>query len=389
MWTILVACAHTRPPLPQKDDCNPSVPGWRVEVASVNAASPAEAREQARVTAGDKLYARMCPDDTTWSPTRCAAVRQAIMPFPGMLVSEKGRQAEACATAGIHADVVDAWGREEQQLDAGLAAVSAAAAKEAEGKAVVVAPATWSTGGPAGDLGRVVTARLLALAQGPWRSELAYPGVAGERRMVVELTAQQDGLVVLVPRLDTVGAERTVALPGMRFHADLLGFPAVDLRDGIPDADIGLDDAHRVGAQGLVARLEVTAKDGKLCPGAEFSPKMSVNLDADVRLLNLSPTGKTQLVWSGTIPAGGTEQRLLEAIYAPGGPERLVMLASPAGRGLGRVTGWTAWCEADTVPDLFPRDAAVATSTFSISSPGWAGCPSVVGGTYPEPPRCP
>ena len=389
MWTVLVACSWARQPLPQEDDCSPIVPGWRVEVASVAAPTAADAREQARVAAGDKLYTRMCPDDTSWSPSRCAAVRQAIMPFPGKLTSEKGRGAEACATAGIYADVVDAWGLEGRQLDEGLAAVVAAATKEAAGKAVVVATATWATGGPAGDLGRVVTARLLALAQESWRSELARPGGAGERRLVVELTPQPDGLVHLVPRLDTVGSERTVTLPGMRFRADLLGFREVDLRDGVPDAAIGVEAAHRVGAQGLVARLEVTAKDGRLCPGAEFSPRMSVNLDADVRLLNLTPAGKTQLVWSGTIAGGGSAEVLLEAIYAAGGPERLVMLASLVGRGLGPTASWTAWCETDTRPDLFPRDVAVATSTFSVPSPGWAGCPSVVGGTYPEPPRCP
>lgn len=387
MLVPLASLALAAPPVPEGDDCNPIVPGWHVEVASALGASAAQAREAARAAAVTKLHEKWCPPDTSWSPARCAELRAAIHPFPGRLVSERGRRAEACATAGIYGPDVDAWRHEAQGLDAALRGLVDRVGASA-GASLVVAPARWSTGGPAGDLGRVVTARLLSLATG-WRSELAAPGTPGDRRLALELTAQPDGVVVVVPRLDTVGSERTTSVAGLSFRADLLGFRTADLRDGVPDTVVGVDGGARVGPLGLVARLDVTAPDGRLCPGTEFRPRMTVNLDADVRLLNLAPNGRTQWVWGGTIRAGQSADVLLEAVHAPGGPERLVMLASPVGRGLGPTTSWTAWCQTEARADLFPRDAAVATSTFSIPSPGWAGCPQVVGGTYPEPPPCP
>jgi hypothetical protein len=383
-----------KPFVPQDDPCDATKDQWKSEVGYGEGATDAAAREAARADARELLYKALCPPGS--DPWRCGVLWQNISPWEGKVTGTKGRLVTACATAVIPVEYLDAFDRDARAVEQKIFEL-AVATKWAVGESrTVILDPVWSNGTPAA-VGPSLVGRL--------RGELGKLGFVEyaevwdpARELVLELTLEPAALVVDAKVRNPADGSSQL-LPGFKVPAGLFPVSEADRLRAASDPMLGISGGRRVGAGGLVARLQVPSHDGRLCHGERYVPSIITTKDARIRVFSVAADGHAELVWpirgaKDEVDGGPTPTPMnqLEALWSADADERLVAVAVPAGTSFGAMERWTEWCSVPGQfgPTLYPDGAAVAASTFTIAPNGASGCPHSASSMqdYPPPPVC-
>lgn len=377
MLTLLLlttALASKSPPT--NDPCAENLEGWSLAVSHATAATSAEALQKARDDAEAALNDRFCGDTSDFGKRRCAAVKRWVQPWTGKVLKESRRQAEACATAAIPMEFLDALERDAAAMRKGMDEVAAAASPHLAGDALYLHCAL-SDGTGAGLLGDAVLAefdRRLA-ASGAARRVEPQPGVWSLRLSIAPGTAGHQATAHLV------GGTEYIVLGGFPIPDDIYSESIDELGKMRTDEQLGLEGGARRGDVDLT--LSTPGFQGVIPSGSEVSFVVRANEAARARLFSVWPDGTTAFLGELAVPAGGSSKLgPVRAIRKGEGQERVVAVAVPNGSTFGALEAPSDYCKlADPLSAaVYPPSATVAALAVRIT-----GVPS-----EPDPvPDCP
>ncbi len=366
------------PAVDAEDVCpTQDVYGYTVQRGEAAGTNAAQAVAAARHQATRALVDRACRG---LSELRCAAVARHVKPWRTGHYDARTRS--ACASVSLQRDLLDTLARDAAVLESELRALASAAVDRAGGAPLAIPAPTWASGCGAGEIGQVVQAGLFnQIASFPSARVVdADTSVDGAARLVSQLAPGVGG-VTLTAWLQRADDATLTPLPGFGFPLDLFEIAATEVGSCRSDRDLGLARGERLGAGGLRVRVEVPGVDGVGCEGKSVEPVVRVSRPSEVQVYSVAADGRSLLVWPPPGVLSRVEHTLslgeMRLVAQPAkGDERLVAVALPEGAAWGATDGWRGFCESPTGlgPELYPDDAAIGSTTFTILPSGQGDC---------------
>jgi len=268
---------------------------YRVERAEARGRNAAEAVDEARVKAYERLKEKVCEGVST---ERCHANSRNVMGFGAGYYDDK--ENSACASVAIHVDRLNSIEKDLASLDATLADVAEAILGQSKGAPLELAAPAWSASGcAAGEVGAYLTSLLKGHLPGVM---ILNPGQEAEGMKQLKLELAESGSQVALTaelRAPTDPGWTQLDVGSRSFPSDLFTIEPGEDGECASSGMLGLTGDHQQGSGGLWARLEMPPPvRGVYCEGEPVFPKMSLNQDAAVRLYTVQQDGTGYLVWS-------------------------------------------------------------------------------------------